>query len=82
MNLNKHKHVFHEFRTIEENNTRMLLSLQKFQYQIKRESDKTIAEIFSKALENKQEKEQLKKRLIAAYQRQTKNKKLQAELEL
>jgi hypothetical protein len=32
--------------------------------------------------EPKQDKEQLKKRLIAAYQRQTKNKKLQAELAL
>lgn len=32
--------------------------------------------------EKEQEKEQLKKRLIAAYQRQAKNKKLQAELAL
>jgi hypothetical protein len=32
--------------------------------------------------EKKQEKEQLKKRLIAAYQRQVKNKKLQAEMAL
>jgi hypothetical protein len=32
--------------------------------------------------DNLKEKEQLKKRLIVAYQRQTKNKKLQAELAL
>lgn len=32
--------------------------------------------------EQKKEKEQLKKQLIAAYQRQAKNKKLQAELTL
>ena len=32
--------------------------------------------------EREKEKEQLKKRLIAAYQRQAKNKKLQAELSL
>jgi len=44
----------------------MLVCLKGYQYQIKKENDKTKAEIFR--LENeKQQKEQLKKRLIAAY---------------
>jgi gas vesicle protein len=41
-----------------------------------------LAETQTKLKEKKQEEEQLKKRLITAYQRQAKNKKLQAELSL
>ena len=41
-----------------------------------------LAETQPELNDNLKEKEQLKKRLIAAYQRQAKNKKLQAELSL
>lgn len=41
-----------------------------------------LAETQPETSANLKEKEQLKKRLIAAYQRQAKNKKLQAELAL
>jgi len=41
-----------------------------------------LAETQSELNDNSKEKEQLKKRLITAYQRQAKNKKLQAELSL
>lgn len=39
-------------------------------------------ELNDNSKKKEQEKEQLKKRLIAAYQRQAKNKKLQAEMSL
>ena len=55
------------------------LKQKKIDYRILAE---TQLELNDNSKKKEQEKEQLKKRLIAAYQRQAKNKKLQSELTL
>ena len=55
------------------------LKSKKVDYRVLAE---TQLELNDNSKEKEREKEQLKKRLIAAYQRQAKNKKLQAELSL
>jgi membrane-anchored protein YejM (alkaline phosphatase superfamily) len=55
------------------------LKQKKIDYRILAE---TQLELSDNLKEKEREKEQLKKRLITAYQRQAKNKKLQAELSL
>jgi hypothetical protein len=79
--MEPNNHNSHEFIKVEENNKIILTCLKIYQYQIKKKPDKIVAEIFDKKL-SKQDKEQLRKRLIAAYQRIVKNRKLQSELAL
>ena len=55
------------------------LKSKKIDYRVLAE---TQLELNDNSKEKEREEEQLKKRLIAAYQRQAKNKKLQAELKL
>jgi len=55
------------------------LKSKKVDYRVLAE---TQLELDDNSKKKEQEKEQLKKRLITAYQRQAKNKKLQAELAL
>jgi hypothetical protein len=55
------------------------LKQKKIDYRILAE---TQPELNTNSKEREREKQQLKKQLIAAYQRQTKNKKLQSELAL
>jgi membrane-anchored protein YejM (alkaline phosphatase superfamily) len=55
------------------------LKQKKIDYRLLAE---TQLELNDNSKKREREKEQLKKRLIAAYQRQAKNKKLQAELSL
>ena len=55
------------------------LKSKKVDYRVLAE---TQLELNDNSKKKEQEKEQLKKRLITAYQRQAKNKKLQAELSL
>jgi len=55
------------------------LKSKKVDYRILTETQQ---ELNNNSKEKKQQKEQLKKQLITAYQRQAKNKKLQAELAL
>jgi len=55
------------------------LKQKKVDYRVLEE---TQLELNDNSKKREQEKEQLKKRLIAAYQRQAKNQKLQAELAL
>jgi hypothetical protein len=55
------------------------LKQKKVDYRVLAE---TQLELYGNSKKKEQEKEQLKKRLIAAYQRQAKNKKLQTELAL
>src|SRR2546430_2688517 len=79
--MQSNNHNFHEFDKIGENNTIMLTCPKIYQYRIKKEHDKTIAEIFDKEPSGRnEEKEQLRKQLIADYKSSARNKKLQKEL--
>jgi hypothetical protein len=58
------------------------LKSKKIDYRVLAETQLTQLELNDNSKKKEREKEQLKKQLIAAYQRQAKNKKLQAELSL
>jgi hypothetical protein len=66
---------------LEVNETRKSQLVQDFLKQ-KKIDYRILAETQSKLNDNSKEKEQLKKQLITAYQRQAKNKQLQSELSL
>ena len=66
---------------LEVNETRKSQLIQDFLKQ-KKIDYRILSETQSELNDNLKEKEQLKKQLISAYQRQAKNKKLQSELAL